>query len=166
MGLLTSLIGDGDSASSDATSGVPITATSTAAYALPTTGTTWTDVDNGGSASARPLDIVIPSVEDGDDVEVGISAVSYSASLSGYVRVATIVSGSVVTGHHAQGWTIPQSVTAVLAGSIIVPVVTGDIEGGSVRLRVQFQRLNGSAARNIGESDVAMRVWGRGPWRG
>lgn len=144
---------------------VPITATSTSAYPLQTSGTAWVDLDNGGSAAARPLDIVIPGLRNGDSVEFGFNSLSFAAANAQYARVATIVSGAVVNAHEALGWAALNNTVSAMNGSIILPVVSGDIENGSVRLRIQYQRVTGTASRSIGVDTMPTRTWGRGPFR-
>lgn len=130
---------------------------------------TWHDLDPGGSASARPLDIVIPGVSAGDWVEVSANLYSPNAATAVYLDIFTVVAGAVVNQFGSAttgivGWLLPSGLAWQASNSGRYQVQSGDIEGGSVRLRIR-DRNTSTTARSIGASGgIEFRMDGRGPF--
>lgn len=148
----------------------PIVVTkSDANLALSQTQNTWADVDPGGSAAARPLDLVIPGVKAGQWVEVEPNFYSGSTSAGIYLDVFAIVGGVPVSqfglaNEGVSGWTLLISTARFITGSRSKKLVSGDIENDSVRLRLRSRNattISRAIAASAGNSFV---LEGRGPF--
>lgn len=148
----------------------PVRVTKTDAnLAFGTVANTWHDTDPNGSASARPLDIVIPNVMAGQWVEVAMNYYSPSAATAVYLDFFTVVAGSPVhqfgsatTG--VVGLLIPASLAWQQSASLRYQVASDDIENGAVRLRLR-DRNTSTTARSIGSSSgIELVMDGRGPF--
>lgn len=119
-----------------------LTLNSNATWAnLPTIGTTW--------------DIVL-AAQSGDTVECGFSGVIDSAAVTQFFDVATIVSAAAVNSIGSQvavsnsnqgvmAWYCAISVLVAFGGSVMYPLVVGDISSSTVTLRLRYK---GDAATN------------------
>lgn len=134
---------------------------------------TWTDVDTTGTAAARTYDLVIPDVTEGQWVRVDLAGFSGASSNGGTALDAvTIVAGAKV--NHLSGnttigmpqWFLVNAVNVWLAGGCSYQVQAGDIDGGSVRIRLQHKNPSGSATRAISASAASgpLILEGRGPF--
>ena len=138
--------------------------------ALATTGVlTWADVDPGGSASARPADIVLTGCTAGQWIEVGLQGSLAAASAATQVTVATIVSGSPVNDvadgiAGIPGWGTQSSSAATIGGGFMYQLAEGDIVDGDVRLRVRYSIASGGPRTLNGSSSIPWFFWGRGPF--
>lgn len=141
----------------------PIIVEAMGPFAFSVAGTGFYDLDPGGTAAARPTDIVIPGVKAGDTVEYGVSLHSPTAVNAQYLGVAPIVAAAPVRVIPPLGWLIPSGAAAFPAGSVMIPLTEADVENGSVRLRIQAFRIAGTAARSLGFTQP-MKFWGRGPF--
>lgn len=133
--------------------------------------TSWKDVDTGGSAAARPLDLVVPDVKAGQWVTLTINGYSGSAASGGSVDFVTVVSGAKVNhvGNATAGvtgWVIDNNTIKHLNGSIDYQVQSADIENGAVRFRLQTIRTLGSATTRalLATGGFALRMAARGPF--
>jgi hypothetical protein len=131
----------------------------------------WTDLDPGGTAAARPLDVVIPDVEAGQWVEFTPSAyVATATGATSLLDVFTIVGGAPVhqfgsTEVGISAWFISAGVPVNLGTRVSYQVQADDIEDGSVRLRLRFKNLHASTTRNLGAgSGNRVVLEGRGPF--
>ena len=130
----------------------------------------WTDLDNGGTAASRPLDVVLPGMSVGDKFSFKPNVSVASASGGWLANVAVVVNGAVVRrlfdatfGH------LPWSVSSAVAGYVIDQpplqvVQTGDLEsGGQLRLRLQY--IQATAARTVNATaGIPLTLEGRGPF--
>lgn len=135
------------------------TVKSDANIALASSAFTWIDVDLGGNAAARPLDLVLPGVQAGQGVVAGVGLRCTAGSGSELFRFVTIVAGAVVNpfnvaaGLGTTGLQVPASTTTSVAGEQAYRLAAGDISGGAVRIRLQH--LNFGAASTITCDTVA-----------
>ena len=123
----------------------------------------------GGTASARPLDVVIPDMQVGDAFVVRPMFSMSSASGGFLLNAAIYVAGSVVRrifddtfGYFP--WSIPSGVAKDLADWSPKQIVqSGDLEGDG-SLRVRFQYIQATAARALNTAST-IPAWteGRGP---
>jgi hypothetical protein len=123
--------------------------------------TSWANVDTG-------LDIAL-TASVGDFIECGLSAFLAGESVNTGFDVATIVSASPVnylgasgggSDYGAQAWLAPDSghPTAV-GGSIIGPaLVSGDISGGTVTLRLRY-RTGAASNRTLSATSTQPLHW-------
>jgi hypothetical protein len=130
---------------------------------------TWHDADANGSAAARPLDIVIPNVTAGKWVEVKANLYSPSSAAAVYLDIWTVVAGSPVNQFGSSttgtvGWLLPASTAWQASNTARYQVQAGDIENGSVRLRLR-DRNTSTTARSIGASGgIVFEMAGVGPF--
>lgn len=144
------------------------------ALAVGTVANTWHDPDQSGSAAARDLDMVVPGVAIGDWVRVDLDLSSASTAAAVYIDVHTIVAGAAVHrfgGDHSptsvggSGSTLMlTNVAASLAGSLWYQIVSGDVESGSVRLRVRDCNATTTARSLNGIAAVPYRTVATGPF--
>jgi len=129
----------------------------TSAFAATTT--TWAPLVADGS-----FDVVLPAAG-GDWVEAGVSIISPSGGGNSYLDVAVIVGGSVVswvstsslTHTSVSGWFRSNGHGNIaISGATLYKVKAGDIEGGSIRLRLYSFMDSGSAAYIASTSDPAV----------
>lgn len=122
---------------------------------LSLTSTSWANVDTG-------LDIVLDAVA-GDEIEVGLSGFTAAhASVTTQFDVVSVVGGTPVnavssgatesgTGAGIQAWYAPSQAATTLhvsmGGSVMYTLQTGDIESGTVTLRLRYR--NGSAGTRV-----------------
>lgn len=109
-------------------------------------GTAWIAVDTA-------LDLVLEA-QTGDVIEYGVNALWDSDAVLGAMDVVTIVSSSPVTyfssgtstqsGNGAVGWFAAPSSFISVSGSVMLTLVTGDISGGLVRLRLYAHTTSGT----------------------
>jgi hypothetical protein len=131
----------------------------------------WTDVDPGGSAAARPLDIVIPNVKAGQWVYVEMNALSGAAATGVPLDMFTVVGGVSINGFSGNdlgqvGWFLPNSTVGMsVTGGRSYQLLEEDIENGSVRLRLRHRNLSGATTRTISASAAngPFVLEGRGP---
>ncbi len=132
---------------------------------------TWVDIDAGGSAASRPLDIVIPFVQAGNWVEIR-PAIWSGAALAGiYVDAVTVVAGAKVnqfgsTTTGTTAWLLDSSATVPSRVQAVVSyqVQAGDIENGSVRIRLQSYNTTTTARSFLAGSGFVLVIEGRGPF--
>lgn len=153
-----------------ATAAAPVRVTKADAnLACGVTANTWHSLDPGGSAAARPLDVVIPNVSAGQWVEVSVNLYSPNAATAVYLDIFTVVAGSFVNqfGTDATGtvgWLIPASLAWQASNTARYQVQAGDIEDGSVRLRIRDKNTT-TTARSIGASGgIVFEMAGTGPF--
>lgn len=122
--------------------------------------TTWADLDNG-------LDLVLAARE-GDSIEVGISAQAAEEALDGYLDVATVVAGSPVNYFGTAGgasdrgiaaWILAVSAVSSPAGAIHRTLTAGDIDGGTVRLRLRYRTSSASNKTLRASSAIVPLQW-------
>lgn len=130
----------------------------------------WQDTDPSGTVNARTYDIVIPGVAAGQRVEASMEGVIVSAAGALLFDFWTVKAGVAVSqfGTSAFGSTglCALTNTAVLwqGGWITSPVLAaGDIENGSVRLRVRHVGATGVSRVISGTGGAQWRLRGRGP---
>lgn len=140
-----------------------------AAIVLSTTQNTWADIDAGGTAAARPLDLVIPGVAVGQWVSVNPVMHPTNAATSVQFDIFTIVAGAPVhqfggatTGVSA--WLAQSSVTEKLTAVRSYQLQAGDIENGAVRLRMRSRNLTTTARSLNASAGFEFRLEGRGPF--
>lgn len=135
---------------------------------------TWHDLDTGGSAASRPLDVVIPGVRAGDWVGIDPDFSSNATAAAAYLDIFTIVAGAPV--HRFGGDRSPSSVGG--NGSWVAAAGTGlnvaatiwyqldatDIENGAVRLRLRDCNVTTTARTVNAVAAVPFRMAGRGPF--
>jgi len=121
---------------------VPIVARRTAGD-LTVNGTSWADLDNG-------LDLVLAAVVAGDLVQVGLTAIWNSETVTGALDAVSIVSASPVTSWGADAapnntydgvlaWFGQASQIESIGGSVIRAVVSGDLAAGSLTIRFRVR---------------------------
>lgn len=108
--------------------------------------TTWANFDTG-------LDLVL-SASTGDTIEVGISGWWSNESVYCGLDVATIVSAAPVnyvsggaggaTTFGVMAWIGTDGVQPPVGGSVLYELVSGDISGGTVTLRIRYRTSAGS----------------------
>lgn len=133
----------------------------------------WTDLDPGGTAAARPLDVVLPGMAVGNGFEYRpIFAV---ASVTGgfLLNLVAIKNGTVARRMFPPGtldfgyipWNAPSGQgKEINAATPRLFVQEGDLEDdGSLRLRLQYQQATNPRTIN---ADVGWPMWleGRGPF--
>lgn len=125
------------------------------------------DSDTTGTASARTLDLVFPNVTAGDVISVAPNLYMPSAVNATIHTFATIVAGAVV--NRAGGafgvptWGAPANGVGKIIGEYSYVVQAGDIEAGSVRVRMQH--ILASATRTVkADTNTEWYVEGRGPF--
>ena len=128
----------------------------------------WTDLDDGGTAAARPLDVVLPNMAIGDpfDYRPIFSAATVTGAWLG--TLAVIVGGAVQRNiFDATFGFLPWSIPSAQGKDIIaltprLTVVAGDLENGSLRLR--FRYIQATNARTINAvAGIPLIMEGRGP---
>lgn len=131
----------------------------------------WTDLDPGGTAAARPLDIVLPNMSEGDFFDFRPIFSIATANGGWLLNLVVVVNGAVVRRCFPPGGFdfgfIPWAAVANTAKDINMPtprlsVQAGDLENGSLRLRLQYTQ--GSVSRTV-QADTTSPLWleGRGP---
>lgn len=125
-------------------------------YPFTSSSVTWADVDSEGTASARPFDVVIPGVKIGDYIAIDPCLYVGAAAGNAALDIATIVSGAVAHYFSSKtatpltagltSWFVTASVTVTVQGRQWYQLQSGDIEAGSVRLRLRNIGIGGSAA--------------------
>lgn len=131
---------------------------------------TWTDLDTGGTAAARPLDVVIPGVKVGQWVEVEPNATSAAATTNVSLDICTIVAG--VPVHHfgdpaligVTAWFCPSGALKHITGAVWYQVQADDIENGSVRLRMRARNSSTTARAINATGGNIFTLVGRGPF--
>jgi hypothetical protein len=101
--------------------------------------TTWVDVDTD-------LDITLAAAVD-DVIEVGVNGFWNTEGVNAQLDAVTVVSGSPVTsfssgtgtpaGDGCGGWFAVSSVAVPVGGPVMLKLVSGDISGGQVTLRLR-----------------------------
>lgn len=152
----------------------PVRVTKTDADLTSTTTGAWTDLDTGGSAAARPLDVVIPNVITGSWVSAKIDAFSAANAQGFSLDVWNIVAGSPVrrwngglaSNFSAWGWMVlgDADFGTAISAEHFYQLQADDIENGSVRLRVRYFRGAGSARALSSSSGGQFVFEGRGPF--
>jgi hypothetical protein len=122
--------------------------------------TSYADVDTA-------LDLVLPA-RAGDVVEYGVSGSWDNGGDYGRVDVATVVSGAVVNTFSgiASGWPAwlgQANVWSSLAGSAVYAVVSGDLSGGAVTLRLRARRDGAGVGGKVlsGSATAPLIVWAK-----
>lgn len=144
-----------------------VTVEKTDAFVTLTQTATWADVPFGGTAAARDLDLVLPGVSVGDWVEVTPSLyVPTNAANGAQLDIAVIVAGEMVHRFGTDGagistWGVFTGTRSDITGARRYQVQTGDIEDGSIRLRLIYK--NGNGRTIFAGSGYAIRLEGRGP---
>ena len=126
----------------------------------------WANVQTG-------LDLTL-AASAGDVIEYSINGLAISAAVELYFDVVTVVSGNPVnsfardttpanpsTSFGLIGWLCPASVISPISGSVFRTLVSGDISGDNVLLRLRYAS---SAATNRvinATSASPMHVWAR-----
>jgi hypothetical protein len=138
-----------------------------ASISVVNTSAAWVDSDPGGNAAARPLDLVVPNVRAGDWIEV--EPLLLADNTAGFVRLrfATIVAGALVntvpSGEAPPGcWALLSSVYDKAVGALSYQLQAGDIENGSVRLRLQHVSTNTRTL--FASTPYTLRLEARGPF--
>jgi hypothetical protein len=122
---------------------------------------TWADVNTG-------LDLVLAAAV-GDIIEYGISGLLGSGTDT-FFDVATIVSSAVVTyfssgtstatAGGASGWYGPNGLIFPVTGSLMSPaLVSGDISGGNVTLRLRYSKGASSGRTLYASAGDPLIVW-------
>lgn len=148
----------------------PITAEKTDAdLPLVNTSGTWTDLDPNGTASSRPLDVVIPNVTAGQWVRLEMLGLYSNTAAIAKLDAATIVDGAAVnriSGDTTNGvltWIGLGSTFSKIAGGISYQVQAGDLDDGAVRLRIQYIS-NGAKTIYAATAGYTLRIEGSGPF--
>lgn len=155
-----------------------VTSKTDANVSLAATGAgTWADVDSGGNASARPMDLVFPACSVGQWVTITPSAIVAFGATSGILFDAGVyVSG--VLAHKISGgsagvsaWTAVASVATTNIGPPrAYQIQAGDLENivngvGSLRVRLMYQKTSGTAGTITANGTGGQWVMeGRGPF--
>lgn len=131
---------------------------------------TWVDVDPGGDAEGRPLDLVIPCAP-GQTVEAYVRLYSPSAAGGFYMALTSIVSGSPVTvidgTFGTQDLWLWNSTLTDVQAVVTYTATAADIEDGHIRLRLQRKWTSQAGTRTINASSASanpLRMVGRGPF--
>lgn len=154
----------------------PVKVVASGNLAVGTTGVQWHDLDPAGSATARPLDVVIPGCSVGQ--WICIMPDFYTTEVSAaYVNMDmfTIVGGvpinqfgpPIVAGSGGQSsWRLIQSTFSKAASAAWYQVKAGDIdETGAVRCRLRDYNFNSPTSRLIyGAPGFNLTLVGIGPF--
>lgn len=131
------------------------------------------DVDPSGTASSRDLDIVIPNVAVGQWVDFVMNILVTSSTVACAFDVFTVVSGAVVhkfgsptslSGPTPSAWFAEANKSLAAQGSVAYQIQTGDVENGSVRLRVRSLQASGAARVIFSAGGGLFLAEGRGPF--
>lgn len=139
--------------------GTPVGVAKSDANISLTTSGDYVDTDPSGTSAARNLDVVIPNVATGQQVSMAGSFRMAAGSGFGFFRFATIVGGSIINTFAVPGWSFNTIEKFATGEAAPYTLASGDIEGGSVRLRLQSIT---TAARTISASSgYVFNLWGR-----
>lgn len=140
--------------------GLPETrATRTSGNLSPNSNGAWADLDTG-------LDLTIPAAS-GDKLLLGFNTRSGSENVTLYIDVATIVSASPVNyvasggtvGRGIGGWIHPPNINSPNGGPVPYTVVSGDISGGNVVLRLRYSTSSATAKTLVASTSEPMVFW-------
>lgn len=122
---------------------------------------TWANVDTA-------LDLVLTAAT-GDIVRAGLSGLhANDAAVNQYLDVATIVSAAPVNyiggdgGASSRGvvaWEGESSTATPIGGTVEKALVSGDISGGTVTLRLRYRQSSASARTLFATSDIRLHWW-------
>jgi hypothetical protein len=141
-----------------------------APLALGVVANTWTDVDPGGTAAARPLDVVIPGLKVGDWVTLAPVLHPTNAATSVQFDAFTIVDGLPVHQFGAavggvSAWLAVSAVTTTLTATRSYQIAEGDLDAaGNVRLRLRSRNLSTTPRSLNASAGFEFRLEGRGPF--
>ncbi len=152
----------------------PIRVVASAGLSVGVTANAWHDTDPGGSAAARPLDIVIPDVRAGQWICVSPEFMSGAGvATQVYMDMWTIVAaapvnqfGAVVVSNVGgiAPWTLITSVRSQAQAPCYYQVQQADIEDGSVRCRLRDFNTTTTARTISGAGGVRAALYGLGPF--
>ncbi len=129
------------------------------------TSAAWVDLDPSGGAAARNLDIVIPGVTAGQQVELGINCFANNGAGIVFLTYFSIVGALPVNDISGStsgvgGWVLAPSFWAKASGMVPYTIQAGDIEDGNARFRARY---NSGGAKIIYASGYPLICEGRGP---
>lgn len=125
--------------------------------------TSWADVDNA-------LDLSLTGLAAGEWVEVGLSCQTGNEATQIFFDVATVVSAATVnhvsgnsagTSQGVQAWRGLNNVFGESAGSIIYQVQAGDLDAGSLTLRLRYRTSSATNKSIFAGSVTPLSFWGR-----
>lgn len=130
----------------------------------------WTDLDPGGTVAARPLDVVLPNMQEGDGFDF-MPMMSLASAVGGFLgNLAVIKAGAVHrrlfdTTYGYLPWSAATGQAKdIYTRSPKMVVQATDLENGSLRLR--FQYIQVTAVRTVNAvSIIPLWLEGRGPFR-
>lgn len=116
------------------------------------------------------LDIVLPASA-GDSIEVGLGGIFDVQTVSAVLDVASLVSAAAVSWWATDGtssayslWyrpaSLPASTSLAFSGSLIRTLVSGDISGGNVTLRI-FGRRDTSNCNILIAAGIPLHFWAK-----
>lgn len=125
---------------------------------------TWANIDTG-------IDLVLTAAA-GDFIEYNISGLLDNGAADTYFDVATVVGGSPVnyltngTGTPpvggANGWFGPSGAVRAVTGALLSgALVSGDISGGTVTLRLRYSKASSNARTFYANSADPLIVWAK-----
>lgn len=128
----------------------------------------WADLDPGGTAAARPLDVVLPNMGVGDGWDFKPNLTLGTATGGFLMNLAIIKAGAVHRRlfSNAYGF-FPWSAPSGQAKDLFSPIYRqnvqeGDLENGALRLRLQY--IQATNVRPVNATvDIPLVLEGRGP---
>lgn len=125
--------------------------------------TSWTDL-------ANTMDLSLTAAT-GDLIEVALIGRYSNENVEAYIDTVTLVSGSPVnhfsaggaSGQGVPGWTGPANVSMAIGAPVLYTLVSGDISGGTVTLRLRFRTnttANGAKVL-LALTDYPLQFWAK-----
>lgn len=152
----------------------PVKVVSTTGYACGVVAGTWHDLDTAGSAAAKPFDVVIPNVQAGQWICItpGLSSNSSSAafvgldcwSIVGGVAINKMGPATVSVNGGVPAWKLITSTLSIVCAPTWYQVQAGDIESGSIRMRLRDFNSGTTARSLVAGSGYDLTLTGTGPF--
>lgn len=130
----------------------------------------WADLDPGGVAAARPLDIVLPGMAVGDGYDFKPNLTLGSVTGGFLMNLAIIKAGAVHRRLFSASfgffpWSVPTGQAKDVFAPIYRQVVeANDLENDALRLRLQYIQATNARLVNA-TTDIPLVLEGRGPFR-
>lgn len=148
----------------------PVQVTRTSGNLSAVVSAVWADLDSTGTAAARTLDVVLPNMSVGDNFIVR-PIFTANAITGGFLMTCAVIVGGAVQRNLFDAtygffpWAIPTAASKdVNAPSPRLTVVGGDLENGSLRLRLRHQQATNPRVINA-VGGIPFFFEGRGPLR-